>query len=34
MPASLEPIWSREDLPVKLLTMRNEKFLAESGVAR
>jgi len=32
MPASLEPIWLREDLPVRLLTMRNEKFLVDSGV--
>lgn len=32
MPASLEPIWSREDLPVRLLTTRNEKFLVDRGV--
>jgi hypothetical protein len=32
MPATLEPIWLREDLPVRLLTMRNEKFLVDSGV--
>jgi hypothetical protein len=34
MPARLEPIWLLEDLPVRLLTTRNEKFLADSGVVR
>jgi hypothetical protein len=34
MPASLEPIWLREDLPVRLLTTRNENFLVDSGVPR
>jgi hypothetical protein len=34
MPASLEPIWLREDLPVKLLTTRSENFLVDSGVPR
>jgi hypothetical protein len=32
--ASLEPMWSREDLPVKLLTTRNAKFLVDGGVPR
>jgi hypothetical protein len=32
VPASLEPIWSREDLPVRVLSTRNEKFLVDSGV--
>jgi hypothetical protein len=32
MPASLEPIWLREDLPVRLLTTRSEKFLVDNGV--
>ena len=34
MPASLEPFWLCEDLPVRLLTTRNEKSLAGSGVPR
>jgi hypothetical protein len=32
VPASLEPIWSREDLPVRVLSTRNEKFHVDSGV--
>jgi hypothetical protein len=32
MPASLEPIWLRDDLPVRLLTTRSKKFLVDSGV--
>ena len=32
MPASLEPIWLREDLPVRLLSTRSKKFLVDSGV--
>ena len=34
MPASLEPIWLRGDLPVRLLTTGDQSFLVDSGAPR
>jgi len=34
MPASLEPIWLRGDLPVRLLTTGGQSFLVDSGAPR